>query len=61
MRERPEEEEGEGEGEGEEERESVGGEVVRRVRTLTAWWVVDEMRDVLLALLIYISLSVYLS
>lgn len=47
MRECPEEEEGDCEGECEEQGESVGGEVVRRIRTLKTGWVVDEMRNIL--------------
>jgi hypothetical protein len=43
----PEQEEREGEWEGQEEGEPVGGEVVRKICALTAWWVVDEMGDIL--------------
>jgi hypothetical protein len=57
VREGPEQEQRESKGEGQEEGQAVRGEVMWRVRTLATRWVVDEVRDILDIVLVYLSLK----
>jgi hypothetical protein len=57
VREGPEQEQRESKGERQEEGQAVRGEVMWRVRTLATRWVVDEVRDVLDIVLVYLSLK----
>jgi hypothetical protein len=57
VREGPEQEQRERKGERQEEGQAVRGEVMWRVRTLATRWVVDEVRDVLDIVLVYLSLK----
>lgn len=57
MREGPEQEQRESKGERQEQGQAVRGEVMWRVRTLATRWVVDEVRDILDIVLLYLSLK----
>jgi hypothetical protein len=57
VREGPEQEQRESKGERQEEGQAVRGEVMWRVRTLATRWVVDEVRDILDIVLLYLSLK----
>jgi hypothetical protein len=57
VREGPEQEQRESKGERQEQGQAVRGEVMWRVRTLATRWVVDEVRDILDIVLLYLSLK----